>query len=122
MAHEAIRAALGAVLTDMGVAEPSIRLERPRDPTHGDLATNVAMSLARELRRSPREIAAEIVERLDLEAAGVTSVEVAGPGFLNFRLSAGAVASILDEIVAADGDFGRSSTGADGGESNNHRS
>ena len=70
------------------------------------------MTLARTLRRAPRDIAQEIADRLDLEAAGVTSVEVAGPGFLNFRLSTTAVAEVLPDLVAADGDWGRGDEGA----------
>ncbi len=112
MAQDAIRAALEAVLAEMGVAQADVHLERPRDPSHGDLATNVAMTLARELRRPPRKIAEEIADRLELEAAGVTAVEVAGPGFLNFRLTSGAVANALDEILARDESFGRSDTGS----------
>ena len=111
MAHEAIRSALGAVLAEMGAPDAVVQLERPRDPTHGDLATNVAMLLAKELRRAPRQIAEEIAQRLDLAAAGVTAVEVAGPGFLNFRLSAGAVASVLSQLLAADAAFGRTDVG-----------
>jgi arginyl-tRNA synthetase len=111
MAQDAIRAALEAVLTDMGAAPGEIRLERPRDPSHGDLATNVAMSVAKGLRRPPRAIAEEVASRLDLAAAGVESVEVAGPGFLNFRLSSGAVASVLDRILEADERYGRTDVG-----------
>ncbi len=112
MAEEAIRGAVRAVLADMGVADPEVHLERPRDPDHGDLASNVAMTLAGQLRRAPRQIAQEIADALDLQAAGVTAVEVAGPGFLNFRLASGAVASVLDDIVEADERWGRT----DGGE------
>jgi arginyl-tRNA synthetase len=72
------------------------------------------MTLARELKRSPRQIAEEIAESLDLEAAGVEAVEVAGPGFLNFRLSSGVVASVLRDILVRDEAWGRSETG--GGE------
>ncbi len=111
MAQDAIRAALAAVLAEMGVARADVHLERPRDPSHGDLATNVAMTLARELRRSPRQIAEEIADRLELEAAGVTAVEVAGPGFLNFRLTSGAVANALEDILALDESYGRSDSG-----------
>jgi arginyl-tRNA synthetase len=96
MAHESIRSALGVVLTEMGVDDAEIQLERPRDPSHGDVASNVAMTLARALRRSPRQIAEEIAERIDRAAAGVDAVEVAGPGFLNFTLAAGAVGSAVD--------------------------
>ena len=111
MAQETIQASVKALLAEMGADVDEVPLERPRDPDHGDLATNVAMTLARTLRRAPREIAQEIADRLDLEAAGVTSVEVAGPGFLNFRLSTGTVAEILPDIVAADQDWGRSDAG-----------
>ncbi len=95
----------------MGVEDARVGMERPRDPTHGDVATNVALTLAKRLGRPPRQIAEELVARLDLEAAGVTAVEVAGPGFLNFRLSAGAVASVLETILEADEAFGRTDGG-----------
>ena len=111
MAHEAIRAALGAVLRDLGADGVDVQLERPRDPSHGDVATNVALTLARPLRRKPREIAQGIADRLDLRAAGVDSVEVAGPGFLNFRLASAAVASVVDDILAAGDAFGRCEAG-----------
>jgi arginyl-tRNA synthetase len=109
--QDAIRTALVAVLSELGGSPTDIRLERPRDPQHGDLSTNLALAVAKELGRPPREVAQEIASRLDLKAAGVDAVEVAGPGFLNFRLSSGAVASVLDEILAADADFGKSPVG-----------
>ena len=111
MSHEKIQKVLCAVLRDMGVVEPKVQLERPRDPSHGDVASNVAMTLARELKRAPREIAKQIVEQLDFEVAGIEGVEIAGPGFLNFRLSARVVASVLPNILAADEVWGRSETG-----------
>ena len=112
MTHETIQAGLAAALSDLGAAEAVIQLERPRDPTHGDVACNVALTLAGVLKRAPRQIAEEIVQRLDLAAMGVDTVEIAGPGFLNFRLSSGAVASVLTDILAADLGFGRSEQGA----------
>ena len=111
MSQDTIRDALAVVLQAMGAGTPEIRLERPRDPSHGDVASNVAMTLAGVLRRPPRAIAEEIAERLELAAAGVTAVEVAGPGFLNFRLSAGEVAGVLPGILAAADRFGRSDEG-----------
>lgn len=114
MAQDAIRRALGTVLADLGAPEGvAIQLERPRAPTHGDLASNVAMVLAKPLARPPRQIAEEIAARLDLAAAGVTAVEIAGPGFLNFRLSAGTVASALGEVLTRDHAFGRSDVGGE---------
>lgn len=109
--HETIRTALTEVLSAMGVDDAQIQLERPRDPTHGDVASNVAMTLAKKLGRPPRQIAEEIAEKLDRAAAGIDSVDVAGPGFLNFRLAAGAVGSALAGIVEADESWGRSDTG-----------
>ena len=111
MAHEPIRTALSRVLADMGAPDVDVQLERPRDPSHGDVATNVALTLAKRLGRPPREIAQEIASRLELAAAGVDEVDVAGPGFLNFRLGSGAVASVIRDIVRADADYGRGREG-----------
>lgn len=111
MADERIRAQLAEVLKALGVDDAQVHLERPRDPDHGEWATNVALTLAGRLRRAPRQIAEDIRGRLDLDAAGVTAVEVAGPGFLNFRLSDGAVASVLVDILGADAAWGRSDEG-----------
>jgi len=111
MAHDAIRSALDDVLLGMGAEVDTITLERPRDPSHGDLATNVALTLAKPLGRPPRQIAEDIANSLDLAAAGVDSVEIAGPGFLNFRLASGAVASVIDDILRSDEVWGRSTVG-----------
>jgi arginyl-tRNA synthetase len=112
MSHDAIRGALGVVLDELGAGDAEIQLERPRDPTHGDLASNVAMTLARVLKRAPRQIAEEIAERLDRDAAGVERVDVAGPGFLNFTLAAATVGSTVDEVLGADESWGRTDVGA----------
>ncbi|HSR42013.1 MAG TPA: arginine--tRNA ligase, partial [Longimicrobiales bacterium] len=111
MSEDRIRRALEGVLADLGVPDAEVSLERPRDPEHGDLASNVALTLASRLERSPREVAEEIVGRLRLDEAGVDSVEVAGPGFLNFRLTDRALAGRLREIVDADGSYGRCDEG-----------
>ena len=103
----------------MGVEDADVRLEEPKDPTHGDLATNVALTLAKTLGRPPREIAEEIASRIgeeitsgsDTEDFGIESVSVAGPGFLNFKLSSAQVASGLVEIIEADDNYGRSDEG-----------
>ena len=88
MPVETLRRELSRALQEMGVEAPGeIALERPRNPEHGDWATNVAMTLAKPLARAPRLIAEELVARLDLSAAGLTAAEVAGPGFINFRLA-----------------------------------
>ncbi len=119
MSEEAIKQAVQRALSGMGVEDVDVRLDQPKDPSHGDLATTVALTLAKNLRRPPREIAEEIASRIDAEdsgiESGIESVSVAGPGFLNFKLSSGQVASGLVEIIAADDGYGRSDEG--GGES-----
>jgi arginyl-tRNA synthetase len=112
MAEDRVRALVEEALREMGVEGPSVQLERPRDPTHGDLASNVAMTLARTLKRAPREIAEEIASRIPRGPEGVEAVEVAGPGFLNFRLSTGALTGVLDRILDEDEAFGRGDEGA----------
>jgi arginyl-tRNA synthetase len=113
MPAEQLEREIVRVLTEMGVEDPGeIVLERPRNPDHGDWATNVAMTLARVLRRAPRQIAEEIAERIDAGALGIDAIEVAGPGFINFRLAQGAVTGALPDILERDADYGRSENGA----------
>ena len=85
----------------------AIAWEAPRDPSHGDLATNVAMTLARPLRRAPRQIAEALVAGLDLDPRQVAAVEVAGPGFINVRLATAYLTDALAEIRAAGASYGR---------------
>ena len=111
MSRQALRDILEQALAGMGVTGHEIRLERPRDPDHGDIASSVALTLASRLRRPPRGIAEEIAGRLELDGTGVASVEVAGPGFLNFRFSASRVSSVVADILSRDEDYGRSREG-----------
>ncbi len=87
-------------------------LDRPREAGHGDLATNVAFKLAKPLKRAPRQLAEEIVERLDVPPEVVSRVEVAGPGFINFWLAGEAVTDVLPRILGQGQAFGRSARGA----------
>ena len=89
---------------------PKVVVERARDPRHGDFATPVALALAPALGRKPRDIAERLAERLS-ERAQVGRVEVAGPGFVNFHLSAAVLRSTLSEIAAAGEAYGRSQRG-----------
>jgi arginyl-tRNA synthetase len=84
-----------AVSTAYGVELDGVHVERPNDPNHGDFATNVALANARVFRRNPREVAKNLVGALD--APFVSEAEVAGPGFVNFRLSREA---LWDEVGA----------------------
>ncbi|MFC1575751.1 arginine--tRNA ligase [Gemmatimonadota bacterium] len=111
MSETLIQDALKSVLQAMGVEEADVHLERPRDPSHGDWSTNVALTLASRLGRPPGEIAQEMVERLDTARAGVDGVDIAGPGFLNFHLSSGAIAGVLEGILSQDEGYGRAQVG-----------
>ncbi len=114
MSQNAVRDLLEDALRALGIEDVEVHLERPKDPSHGDLATNVAMHLAARLKRSPRSIAEDIAGRIPTGVSGVDAVEVAGPGFLNFRISTQAVADALDQILEMDESFGASGEG--GGE------
>ena len=110
--RELIRAALVDAARELGApATVDPQLERPRDPSHGEWATNLAMTLARPLRKRPADIARSLVAGLDLAKAGVERVEVAGPGFINLHLSSVAVARGLDSVVAGGARFGANQTG-----------
>jgi arginyl-tRNA synthetase len=112
MGTDALIAQLERIAADLGASGGvAVQLERPRNPDHGDYATNLALLLGGRLKQPPRRIAESIVERIDLADAGVASAEVAGPGFINFRLTAGRVQSRILEIVAADRAWGRSAAG-----------
>jgi arginyl-tRNA synthetase len=86
-------------------------LERPRDVAHGDWATNAAMTLARPLGGKPREIAERLVAAMNLASIGVSTADIAGPGFINFRFDAAAMARGLVDILAAGDSYGRSAVG-----------
>ncbi|MDB5585143.1 MAG: arginine--tRNA ligase [Devosia sp.] len=93
-----------------------IVVEPPRDAAHGDLSTNAAMVVAKPLGKNPREVATALVEHFKHDA-DVTSVEVAGPGFINFRLADAIWHQVLRSIAAQGADYGRSNLG--GGEAVN---
>jgi arginyl-tRNA synthetase len=102
-----LKKAVSAVLPD---AQPTIVLERPKVATHGDLATNVAMQLAKPAKRNPRELAQAIVDALmsdPVATAIIAQAELAGPGFINFRLTH-AARSVVLPLIAQQGDaYGR---------------
>lgn len=113
MAVDKLQAEIERALREMGVQRPvPVALERPRNPEHGDWATNVALTLAKPLRKAPRQIADELAERIDRAAAGIRSAEVAGPGFINFRLSTDYLRDGLARIVREGGAYGRNESGA----------
>ena len=110
-----IAAQLAAAVADGSIAIegdlPEVKVERPRNRDHGDWATNVAMQLAKRAGTAPRNLAELLVARLAV-VDGIDSAEVAGPGFINIRLSAGAAGELARTILAAGEDYGKSQAGA----------
>lgn len=87
--------------------EPEIFTEAPKAADHGDLSTNIAMMLAKPLRNNPRAIAQQIVENLNYDTKKVASVEIAGPGFINFRFTPDYLYDEFLEVLALGSDFGK---------------
>jgi arginyl-tRNA synthetase len=113
MATATLVSQLERIAAQLGVEDGvAVQLERPRNPEHGDIATNLALMLGGRLGQPPRQLAQRIVAALDLEEAGLASADIAGPGFINFRLASGTVQARVPEILAADRAYGRSQTGA----------
>ncbi|MEB3934416.1 arginine--tRNA ligase [Mycobacterium ulcerans] len=92
---------------DTSALPQTVVVERPRNPEHGDYASNVALQLAKKVGANPRELAGWIVEALT-KADGIASAEVAGPGFINLRLETSAQAKIVNAIIDAGSGFGHS--------------
>jgi arginyl-tRNA synthetase len=101
--------ASGAITLPSGVPE-TVTVERPRQKGHGDYATNAALQLAKQAGLAPRDFASLVAERLG-SADGIAGVEVAGPGFLNITVDAGAQGAVADDIVAAGAAYGGSEEG-----------
>ncbi len=93
-----------------GLSLEAVTVEPPRDPAHGDMATNAAMVLAKPAGLRPREIADALAAEL-LADARIASAEVAGPGFLNLRLAAPVWHTVVATTLAQGGDFGRATLG-----------
>ncbi|NNF58400.1 MAG: arginine--tRNA ligase [Rhodothermaceae bacterium] len=97
---------------DFDASAVAIEFETPGNPEHGDLATNVALQLARPLRRAPRQIAEALVEHLALDPKRVAGVEIAGPGFINIRFAPTYLADGIAEILSTGEAYGRTEAGA----------
>lgn len=107
----AIASLFNEALKNMGVTEASVLLERPKVAAHGDLACNIAMQLARQLKKNPRQIATELIEQLKALPATqslIEEFEIAGPGFINMRLSQQAKTSAVKEALRLGADYGKS--------------
>ncbi|KGE01812.1 arginine--tRNA ligase [Achromobacter sp. RTa] len=107
-----IQAAVAQSLPDSqaDTARANVLLERPKVAAHGDVATNVAMQLAKPARRNPRELAQAIVDALMAQPGAadlIESAEIAGPGFINLRVTAAARQAVIAAVAEQGADFGR---------------
>ncbi len=107
-----LRAHLSDALKDMGIKPAYIQLHRPKQASHGDLATNVPLVCARQAGKPPLAVAEELKARLSLDGEIITKVEVAPPGFLNFFLADDYLRRHLLTILRQGEDYGKSSIGA----------
>lgn len=114
---EMLSSALNGMAQERGLDEaPTPRLERPKAVDHGDVACNIALQLSKAWKLNPRELAQALVERLQ-KLAGfdqlISSCEIAGPGFINFRLSNTAKTAVVGEILSSGVQFGEVNQGSE---------
>ena len=107
--------AIQPLLAGSDLAAPLITLERPRDPTHGDLACNIAMQLAKPLKKNPRELAQALAEAVMANPARqglIEVIDIAGPGFINLRVALAARQDVVRRIFLDAQCYGRSNAAA----------
>lgn len=92
---------------DLEVAVEQIIIEIPKNKDHGDFSSNIAMQLTRILKQNPRNIATKITESLDKESCSVSSMEIAGPGFINFTLDTNRYSKVIEEILDKKENYGQ---------------
>ncbi|HKG34675.1 MAG TPA: arginine--tRNA ligase [Gemmatimonadales bacterium] len=109
---DTLRAELSRVAAQFGADGLDFVLERPRDAGHGDLATNIAMLLARRERANPRKTAERVLQELKLPPTLIAKTEIAGPGFINFWLAEDQLANAHQQILRAGAEYGRATWGA----------
>ena len=110
---ELIGGAVAQLITDGILPEgdnPSPQVDHTRDPSHGDLATNIAMVLSKRAGMAPRDLAAAVIERIP-ENTVISQCDVAGPGFINFHISQASNLEVVKNILEAGASFGRTSEG-----------
>ena len=108
---EMLSAALQGLAQERGLGDaPAPRLERPKAVDHGDVACNIALQLSKAWKLNPRELAQALVERLEQQPGYsdlIASCEIAGPGFINFRLSNIAKTAVVQEVLTSGSQFGQ---------------
>lgn len=113
--EEKIKAALKAAIIKAQLAGeadiPPISLEKPKQKSHGDFATNIAMQLAKVAKKAPRQIADEIKKHLDVNEASIEEIDIAGPGFINIFMDNRYLTELVPSIIREDVRYGETDTG-----------
>lgn len=107
--RQQLRISIEAAVRKSGLVEtvPPVKVEVPKEKTNGDFSTNIAMVLTKEAKRNPREIAQAVIDNLDYKSASVKSVEIAGPGFINFRMDEASLTGIIHKVLSEKDRYGR---------------
>ena len=90
---------------------PDLILEVPREKTHGDFATNIAMQLTKQAKKNPRVIAQTIIDHMDTQGSYIQEIEIAGPGFINFKLDQAWLYDVLKDIAEKEQCYGKINLG-----------
>ncbi|WP_138756097.1 arginine--tRNA ligase [Paenibacillus sinopodophylli] len=113
--YEQVKAAIADAAVAAGLAAreelPAFVIEVPKDKSHGDLATNAAMQLTKLAKKNPRQIAEAIIANLDTKKASIQSAEIAGPGFINFRMDNSYLYPVVAAALEAGENYGRTLDG-----------
>ncbi|MDQ8737569.1 arginine--tRNA ligase [Paenibacillus sp. LHD-38] len=113
--YEQVKAAIADAAVAAGLAAreelPAFVIEVPKDKSHGDLATNAAMQLTKLAKKNPRQIAEAIIANLDTKKASIQSAEIAGPGFINFRMDNSYLYPVVSAAIEAGENYGRTLDG-----------
>lgn len=113
--EENIKKALVDAVIESGLATekdiPHVILEKPKQKSHGDFATNIAMQLARVVKKAPRQIAEDIKSHLDLSQASIAKIDIAGPGFINIHMDNHYLTQLVPTILKEHASYGKTDTG-----------
>ncbi|WP_421382160.1 arginine--tRNA ligase [Bacillus salacetis] len=113
--QDKLRAEIKSAVLKAGLAAenqlPDVILETPKEKSHGDYSTNMAMQLARVAKKAPRMIADDIAANIDQEAASIEKIDIAGPGFINFFMKNEYLTELVPNILDAGDEYGRSDAG-----------
>lgn len=96
---------------DITLEESDVVIEIPKDVTHGDYASNIAMRLTKQVKQNPRMVAQGIIDALNFEEAQLESAEIAGPGFINFRMKNDALTNVISTVLSLGNEYGKNTSG-----------